>query len=117
VNIAENGIGGVEGEPFVKGLAQMLAATHCLVDLDISKNKLDAECTQLVADALRSNTSLQRLGFTGNNPSSDGVKHLVVAFKTNRTITALDVSASGLTRHQVNGLQQACAGSVINFSS
>ena len=61
VNLANNKIAGIRGEPGVKAIANAICQSTSLLSIDLSKNDMDAECAQLLAGALNVSSSMNSL--------------------------------------------------------
>jgi hypothetical protein len=71
LNLSFNEIGGWQGEEGVCALAEALRRNHVLEYLDVSTNRLDGECTKLLASAIHSSASLATLKIDGNPRMSE----------------------------------------------
>jgi hypothetical protein len=61
-----NHIGGWDGESGVHALAGMLKINRTLIDLNIARNNLDAECARILGPAISDSTSLSSLNLANN---------------------------------------------------
>jgi hypothetical protein len=63
LNLSNNGIGGQVDEPGVHALANMLKNNTTLKEINISSNRLDEECAQILAPAIKDNGALSIFTF------------------------------------------------------
>jgi hypothetical protein len=73
LNVSHNHIGGHDDEPGVHLLAGILRENANITDFDLSFNDFDEECGWIIADAIRENTTLKKLTFSGDVPDSKPV--------------------------------------------
>ncbi|CAF4568471.1 unnamed protein product, partial [Rotaria magnacalcarata] len=74
----------------IKILADALKTNSTISDLDLSENNLTSECVKILADALKYNTTLKILDLSRNeNIQDDGIEYLSqVLLDDNRTLSS-----------------------------
>jgi hypothetical protein len=94
LDLSKNNIGGHNGEPGVHALAKMLNGT--LQKLNISNNRLDVECANILAPVISGNRALLKLDISNNGFYAAGAKALAEALRDNQTMTELNAASNGL---------------------
>ena len=79
-------------------LARALAGASGLHDLDLSHNRLEAQCGLALGRALTQNQTLTRLELLGNSLLAEGAVELASALRVNRTLLELGLVANGVGR-------------------
>ena len=70
--------------------------------MDLSDNRLEERGGRAVGGMLQENTTLVRLGLSGNLLGQWGAQHLCRALTTNTKLQDLDLSHNGLGEHSGN---------------
>lgn len=89
------GIGSSDAED----LRMFLASEPELVELDLSGNTLLDDAVATIAKGLATNTTLRALDLRGAYFGPEGMNQLVMAMKTNKTLTRLDQDSYSLIGH------------------
>jgi Ran GTPase-activating protein (RanGAP) involved in mRNA processing and transport len=109
LNLSDNSISGVTGEPGVHALADMLRKNSTLKELNVSKNELDAECAQILSPAISAHGALETLNISHNSIFANGqslevraeaATALAEALKANSTITNFNISSNYMRAEQ-----------------
>ena len=87
-------VGGRGGYDQVVVLAEALKTNTTVTELGLSDNNLGAEGAAALANALQTNTTLKVLHLTHNNLGADGVAALANALNINTTLSTLVLSES-----------------------
>ena len=111
VNLAGNNIAGVRDEPGVKAIANAICQSGSLLSIDLSTNNMDAECAQLLAGALNVSTTMTSLNLADNKmfgvKDKSGIQAFTEAVRNSTTLTALDISKTGLSAKDAPIIAQA----------
>ena len=88
-------------------LAEALKTNTTLTELYLPGNNRDAERVAALAAALQTNTTLTELDLSDNNLDAEGVAALAAALQTNTTLTKLNLSDDNLDAEGVAALAAA----------
>jgi len=75
-------------------LAEALKSNTTLTTLVLTYNQIGSDGAQLLAEALKSNTTLTTVDIAGNKIGSDGVQLLVESLKSNTTLDTVDIAGN-----------------------
>ena len=95
------------GYDWVFVLAEALKTNTTLTKLDLSVNNFGAEGVAALAAALRTNTTLTKLDLSVNNLGAEGVAALAAALRTNTPLTELNLCGNNFGAEGVAALAAA----------
>lgn len=101
----------LNGPVVTNGLAQAVRHNRTLQKLGLAMNHLGDDAVKALAQALRENTALTWLGLSDNNISVEGARALCAVLPTNNCLTAVDLSDNPLGNEGVTCLVK-CLGSL-----
>lgn len=74
-----------------------LGENRSLLKLNLKNNEIGPEIGEFVANCLKSNTVLETLDLRYNRIGNQGAKAILKGLNLNKTITILEMSASGVS--------------------
>ena len=74
-----------------------LGENRSLLKLNLKNNEIGPEIGEFVANCLKSNTVLENLDLRYNRIGNQGAKSILKGLNLNKTITILEMSASGVS--------------------
>lgn len=75
----------------------MLEENELLEELDISCNRLNKECLDVICDGLKKNKTLKVLKISNNPLTGDGAIHLIQTIQNNSRIAIREIDLTGQT--------------------
>ncbi|KAF9536772.1 hypothetical protein EC957_009735, partial [Mortierella hygrophila] len=88
-------------------LADALKTNSTLTTLDLRGNSIGSDGAKALAEALKTNSILTTLDLGGNSIGSDGAKALAEALKTNSTLTTLNLWYNSIGSDEAKALAEA----------
>ncbi|KAG9069808.1 hypothetical protein KI688_009133 [Linnemannia hyalina] len=88
-------------------LAEALKTNSTLTTLDLGGNSIGFDGAKALAEALKTNSTLATLHLWNNSIGSDGAKALAEALKTNSTLTTLDLGNNSIGSDGAKALAEA----------
>ncbi|KAG9067324.1 hypothetical protein KI688_012107 [Linnemannia hyalina] len=88
-------------------LADALKTNSTLITLNLLYNSIGDNGAKTLAETLRTNSTLTTLNLGGNSIESDGAKALAEALKNNSTLTTLDLGGNSIESDGANALAKA----------
>jgi len=88
-------------------LAEALKTNTTLTLIVLSCNEIGDEGTHALAEALKTNTTLTSIYLNGNEIGADGTHALAKALKTNSTLTSIDLSENQIGSEGTQALAEA----------
>ncbi|CAF1091081.1 unnamed protein product [Adineta ricciae] len=82
------------GAEGTRHIGDALPTNMTLTKLDLSSNQIGAEGTRHIGDALPTNMTLTKLDLSSNQIGAEGARHIGDALPTNMTLTKLDLSSN-----------------------
>ncbi|CAO3568867.1 unnamed protein product [Mortierella alpina] len=87
-------------------LADMLKTNSTLATLNLDSNTVGDDGAKVLAEALKTNSTLTTLNLPYNSIGDDGAKALAEALETNKTLTILNLESNAIAYDGINALAE-----------